>query len=173
MLERFEKFTFMIYELQRCWNRIASDEMVFYGLKGSYASYLIAMYRRPEGVTASQLGYLCGRDKADVSRAVAVLESKGILKKETGSGNLYRAKLLLTEYGLAITESVVKKAMLAENIAGAGLSDGQRSVLYGALSQISQNMRELCKTGIPVEAAQTEQAQTAPGAEGALKPAEA
>ena len=151
MLERFEKFSYTVYELQRCWNRIAAEEMVFYGLKGPHAAYLIAMFRRPEGITAAQLGAICGRDKADVSRAVAVLESKGILRKEAGSGNLYRAKLRLTEYGSAITESIVKKAMLAEEIAGAGLSDEQREVLYSALNKISKNMEELCRTGIPAD----------------------
>lgn len=149
MLERFEKFTYTIYNIQRCWNKIASEGMEFYGLKGSYAVYLIAMYRRPEGITATELGALCGRDKADVSRAVAILESKNILKKEAGAGNLYRAKLVLTEYGAAITESIVKKAAIAENIAGTGLSEEQRVTLYNALVTIDGNMRELCKTGIP------------------------
>lgn len=149
MLERFEEFTYTIYEIQRCWNRIASEGMEFYGLKGSYAVYLIAMYRRPEGITATELGALCSRDKADVSRAVAVLESKNILRKEAGSGNLYRAKLVLTEYGAAITESIVKKAVIAEEIAGAGLSEEQRTALYNSLVTISQNLKELCKTGIP------------------------
>ena len=149
MLERFEKFTNTVYEIQRCWNRIAAEEMEFYGLKGAYAVYLIAMYRRPEGVTATQLGQLCSRDKADVSRAVAVLEAQGILKKESGSGNLYRARLVLTEYGLAITESVVSKAEAAERIAGEGISAEQREVLYSALKTVSENLRELCRTGIP------------------------
>lgn len=149
MLERFEKFTNTVYEIQRCWNRIAAEEMEFYGLKGAYAVYLIAMYRRPEGITAAQLGQLCARDKADVSRAVAVMESRGIIKKESGSGNLYRARLTLTEYGLAITSSVVKKAEAAENIAGRGLSDSERAVLYSALFRVSENMQELCRTGIP------------------------
>ena len=149
MLERFEEFTYTIYDIQRSWNRIAAEGMEFYGLKGSYAVYLIAMYRRPEGMTATELGALCGRDKADVSRAVAVLESKDIIKKVAGSGNLYRAKLMLTEYGIAITESIVKKAAIAEAIAGAGLSEDQRATLYNALVTISQNLKELCKTGIP------------------------
>ncbi len=156
MLDRFEKFSCTIYEIQRCWNKIASDEMLFYGLKGSYCVYLIAMRRRPEGITATQLGALCGRDKADVSRAVAVLESKGILKKETGSGNLYRAKLTLTEYGMAITESIVKKAALAENIAGNGLDEKDREQLYNALEVINKNMQELCRTGLPQEEALSE-----------------
>lgn len=148
MLERFEKFTFTIYDIQRCWNRIASEGMELYGLKGSYAIYLIAMYRRPEGIAATELGALCGRDKADVSRAVAVMESKGILEKVAGSKSLYRAKLVLTDYGRAITESVVKKAEYAEAFAGAGLSDDRREALYEVLGVIDKNLKLLCRIGL-------------------------
>lgn len=155
MLERFEKFTFMIYEIQRCWNKIAAEGMEFCGLKGSYAIYLTAMHRHPEGITAAQLCTLCGRDKADVSRAVAVLESKGLLTKESGSGNLYRAKLLLTEQGIELTKNILQKAETAENIAGRGLSDGDREVLYRALGIVCENMQDLAKSGIPAKDEET------------------
>lgn len=151
MLERFERFTLAVNEVQRAWTKIASEEMNAYGLKGSYLVYLIVMQRRPEGITAAQLGSLCSRDKGDVSRAVTVMESKGLIKKESGSGNLYRAKLLLTDEGRLMTESIVKKAEIAENIAGEGLSEGEREAMYSALEKITENLKELSKTGIPNE----------------------
>lgn len=169
MLERFEMFTNCIYEIQRCWNKIAADGMEYYGLKGSHALYLIAMYRRPEGVTATQLGVLCGRDKADISRAVAVLESKGMLTKQAGSSNLYRAKLVLTEYGRAITESIVKKAVIAEQISGAGLTPAERDTLYRALYKVSKNMHALCETGIPQTAESESPAEPQPAEDGPAK----
>ena len=49
--------------------------MAKFDLKGTYAVYLSAMYRNPEGITAAKLAELCCRDKADVSRAVAALEA--------------------------------------------------------------------------------------------------
>ena len=151
MLERFERFTFKINEIQRCWNKIATDSMDFYGLKGSYCVYLIAMHRYSEGITASRLGSICGRDKADVSRAIAVMESKGLIRKEAGSSNLYRAKLILTEQGQEVTDGILAKAKMAESIAGEGLSDEQRDILYAALDRIAMNLSELSKTGIPAE----------------------
>lgn len=160
MLERFDRFTHNIYEIQRCWNKLASEEMDIYGLKGSYHIYLIVMHRFPDGVTASQLGVLCGRDKADVSRTVAVMESKGLIKKVSGSGNLYRAKLILTEQGAELTEIIVKKAQIAETISGCGIDDEQREIFYSVLERIANNIRELCKTGIPSETAETETLQT-------------
>ncbi len=164
MLERFERFTLVINEIQREWNRIASEEMDAYGLKGSYLVYLIVLHRRPEGLTAARLGSLCSRDKADVSRAVTVLESKGLIRKESGSGNLYRANLVLTEQGRLVTDSIVKKAERAENMVGEGLSESEREAMYSALAKISENIRELSKTGIPSEEPECETAlaQTAP-----------
>ena len=149
MLERFEEFTFTIYEIQRCWNKIAAEGMEFCGLRGAYAIYLIAMHRHPEGITAAQLCSVCGRDKADVSRAVAVLESKGLVAKESGTGNLYRAKLMLTEQGQELTKSILEKAAAAERLAGEGLSDSDREVMYRALGKVCENLQELVKNGIP------------------------
>ena len=151
MLERFEEFTFAIYDIQRCWNKIASEGMEFCGLKGSYAVYLIALHRHPEGVTAAQLCSICGRDKADVSRAVAVLESKGFLTKGSPSGNLYRAKLMLTEQGVELTKNILQKTAIAEKMAGEGLSDSDRDTLYRALAIIRGNMQNLAKSGIPAK----------------------
>lgn len=151
LLERFEEFSFAIYDIQRCWSKTASDGMELYGLKGSYAAYLIAMKKRPEGITAAQLGSLCGRDKADVSRAAAVLESKGFIKKESGSGNLYRAKLVLTPEGEFITDSIIKKALIAEQIAGNGVTEEERESFYRTLEKVRDNMRRLAEEGIPAE----------------------
>ncbi len=149
MYERFEEFTFAVYEIQRRWNKIASDGMEFYGLKGSYVVYILALNRVPEGLTAAGLGNICGRDKADVSRTLAVLESKNIIRKESGGGNIYRAKLYLTETGKALAEELAKKAEYAEAAVGKGLSDDDRAALYRSLEVIRNNLRELEAKGIP------------------------
>lgn len=88
------------------------------------------------------------------------MESKGLIKKVSGSGNLYRAKLILTEQGAELTEIIVKKAQIAETISGCGIDDEQREIFYSVLERIANNIRELCKTGIPSEAAETETLQT-------------
>ncbi len=152
MLERFEEFTFSIYEIQRCWTKLASEGMEVYGLKGSCAVYLLAMRRFPGGVTAARLGSLCGRDKADVSRAVAVLQSKGLVEKtDGGKKKSYRAGIVLTEQGRLLTEEIAKRAEYAESIAGAGLSDDERKIMYSALEKIRGNLKSLEKDGIPVK----------------------
>ena len=45
MIARFEKFSYAISELSRCWHKIAADEMKQYDLKGPYAVYFTTLYR--------------------------------------------------------------------------------------------------------------------------------
>lgn len=160
MLDRFLKFSCAIYEIQYYWNKIAAESMGLYGLKGSYVLYLITLRQHPSGITAAQLGSLCGRDKADVSRAAAIMESKGLLTKQAGSSNLYRAKLILTDYGNEITDGILKRAELAEAMAGEGLSDESRSILYSSLDKVIENMRRLSQEGIPLDTPDAEETQS-------------
>lgn len=155
MLERFEEFTFAIYEIQKLWNKIASEVMESFGLKGSYVVYLLAISNSSEGITAAQIGSICGRDKADISRAIAALESKGLITREN-QGGIYRAKLSLTEQGRLLTDKIKKKAAYAENMAGQGLTDGDREALYRSLNTIRANLRELASAGFTDETEETE-----------------
>ena len=74
MVSRFERFSFVISEIYRHLHKIMADEMEKYGLKGAYAIYLSAMYRHPDGITATELGEICSRNKADVSRAMSSMQ---------------------------------------------------------------------------------------------------
>ncbi len=149
MVDRFEKFSFMISEISRYWNRIAAAEMERYELKGPCVLYLLAMRRHTDGITAARLGEECGRDKADVSRALALMEQNGLVKKE--SGHQYRARLTLTDEGKKAAEHLSERAATAVMLGGKGLSDEQRTALYDILALIAANLRTVSKTGLPSE----------------------
>ena len=151
MVERFERFSYAIFEISRCWHKLAAEEMAKYNLKGPYAVYLLAIQRSHGGVTSAQLCELCGRDKADVSRAISVMEQKGLVKRE-GSGNkLYRALLTLTEEGKKAAQHVCHRASLAVEYAGKGYSDADRAVFWQVLDTIASNLQILSKEGIPTD----------------------
>ena len=76
MLHRYERFSLAIGEIERCRHRLTADEMEKYGLSSPHAVYLNALYRYEEGITATKLGELILRDKADVSRIIGQLEKK-------------------------------------------------------------------------------------------------
>ena len=150
MLERFAKFSFSIAEIDRCWHKLASEEMAKYDLNSPHAVYLNTLYDAGDsGITAAQLGELCGKNKADVSRMVAILEKKGLVRKVAVGSNMYRAKLLLTEEGKRAAEQVRGRAALAVELAGSGLSPEERETFYKALGLITTNLRKLSREGLP------------------------
>lgn len=145
MIDRFERFSFAISEIYRYWHRIAADVMEQHGLKGPYAVYFTTMYQYPQGMTAARLVELCGRDKADVSRALTVLEKQQLIRRQ---GSNYRALVSLTEEGNKIAELVNEKARAAVAYGGRGLTDEQREVLYYCLDTIASNLQTLSKEGL-------------------------
>ena len=85
MITRFERFSYAISEISRHWHRIAAQEMGKHGLKAPHSVYLLALARWEAGMTAAQLAQDCGKDKADVSRMVTILEEKGLVCREGAS----------------------------------------------------------------------------------------
>ena len=149
MLNRFARFSLAIAEIDRCWHKLAAEEMAKYDLNSPHAVYLNTLYQYPEGITAAKLGELCCKNKADVSRMVTILEKKGLVRKEAVGGNLYRAKLLLTDDGKLAAEHVQGRAALAVELAGSGMTDAERETFYRCLERITANLQTLSKEGLP------------------------
>ena len=146
MVDRFERFSLAISEINRYWHRLTTQEMEPYGLKGAHCMYLLALARHPEGITAPRLCEACDKDKADVSRTMALLEQKGMAARE---GTHYRALYRLTEPGMAAAEHVKKRAAVAVEIAGSDLTDENRTAFYDALESITARLRKLNEEGLP------------------------
>lgn len=147
MVDRFEKFSAAISEIHRHWHRIAADEMEKYGLKGPYAVYFTTLFRHTDGITSVKLAELCGKDKADVSRALNILEKKELVKK-VGVKNLYRASVMLTEKGRELAKQINDKAKSAVEYVGKDLGDKNREIFYACLEKITANLQILSKEGL-------------------------
>ena len=149
MIDRFEQFVSYISAIHRDIQKIEREEMVKFGLKGAYAQYLVAMHRYPEGLTAAELCEVCGKDKAAVSRALAEMESKGLIVKRCTNDNQYKALLLLTDFGNEAAEFVRRKAVAAVQIAGQELNDETRTLLYRGLRSVANHIQRISVDGIP------------------------
>ncbi len=149
MIDRFERFSLAISAITKYWHKIAAEELSKYGLKGPHATYLTAMYKYPQGITVPHLCEVCGKDKSDASRMIAILEQKGLVKKQGVDGSLYRGLLLLTEEGKAAAEHVCNRAARAVEMAGKDLTDDMRDTFYRSLESITENLRGLSEEGIP------------------------
>lgn len=148
MVDRFEKFSAAMVEISRYWHRIADSVMAQYGLKGTYAVYFTALYRSAGGLTAVQLGELCCRDKADVSRALTVLAREGFIQKECDGQRLYRAQITLTDSGKAAAGQIMKSAQAAVDYVGKDLNQDSRMIFYRCLDSIVSNLQALSKEGL-------------------------
>ena len=148
MLDRFEKFSLAIAEINRCWHKIAAGELSKYDLKASHVTYLLTLARYPEGLTAPKLAELCDRDKADVSRMLSILEARGLVTKDGIGGNRYRGCLRLTPEGQTVAEALSRRAELAVEQAGEGLTERDRIIVYTALDTITKNLRRICQEGL-------------------------
>ena len=148
MLSRYEQFTYIISSIHRHIQKIERDVMIQYGYKGSYAQYLAAMSRYPEGLTATVLGEICDKDKAAVSRAVSEMEERSLSRRETDSDSFYRARLYLTEDGQRAAAYVLQKAQAVVEEVGKALSDDERALFYALLDRISGRLESVSKDGV-------------------------
>lgn len=150
MVDRFEKFSFAISEISHYWHKLAADEMEKYGLKGPYSVYFTTLYRYPEGITAVNLSELCSRDKSDVSRAVTILENKGLVKRCDVGNNRYRALVILTDNGKALAEKIIAVAETVTAYVGKDLSKKERAVFYNCLESIISNLQNITKERLSI-----------------------
>lgn len=148
MIGRFEIFSLGLSQITSSWSKIATEEMKHFGLKGSSAVYLIALYKSEEGLTCANLSEICHRDKAEVSRAVSMMEKKGLVVREQVAGNGYRAKIRLTKEGRESTYALRERVKLAVEKGGKGLSDEEREHFYYALQVIAKNLQEISREGL-------------------------
>ena len=149
MVDRFERFSVAISEICRCWHKLAGEEMKKYGLKGAHATYLTTMYRFEDGLSATRLCELCGKDKADVSRMMSIMEKKGLVTRGETGASQYRAPLKLTDEGRAVAEHVRQRARVAVESAGRGICPEHRAIFYDALETITGNLLALSREGLP------------------------
>ena len=107
MLDRFERFSFAIAEISRCWRKLASDELAKYGLKSPHATYLTTMYKYPDGITVPKLCEVSGKDKSDASRMIAILEKKGLAQKK------WLTEVFTADFGFLPTRESTPRSRLA------------------------------------------------------------
>ena len=156
-LHRFEQLSADIAGIYQGIQKIKRNEMVKYGLKGYFAQYLVVMAHYPDGVTAAQLCEACDKDKAAVSRAVAEMEIRGLVRREREKESGYRARVCLTEEGRKAAEFVCERVNLAVGLAGEGLVDRERVIFYQTLHRIAKNVQRLGLEGLPERSKETQE----------------
>ena len=71
--ERFREFSGLVSRAEKALQRVKTENVKDYGLRGVHVSCLLALHERPEGLTATELASVCGVDRAQISRVTAEL----------------------------------------------------------------------------------------------------
>lgn len=147
MVDRFEWFSITISEISRLWHKITADEMAVYGLKGPHVTYLLALARQENGLTGRQLAETCDKDKADVSRMMAIMEKRGLVTRE--GVNRYRGIFKLTEAGKDAAAHASQRVNLAMEQVDKAMTEEERLMLHTTLDTIVLHLREISRDGLP------------------------
>lgn len=140
-MDRFEAFTGSILELNRHLQKLKEIEMRPYGLRAGHVNCLYYLGKNPQGLTATELTEACREDKAAVSRSLAQLIEKGLVR-----GNFpehkraYRTKLYLTEAGQQLVRTFDQRIDAALTSGGIGLTQQQKENLYSTMDTIINNL---------------------------------
>ena len=148
MVNRFEHFASSISCIYRYIQKIERDEMEKHGLKGPHAMCIVIISRYEEGLTSSELCKVCDKDKAAISRTIAQLVNKGIVERRCVNGINYRSKLVLTEKGAEIANTVNELVKAAVDKAVDGISDEEREAFYTALDLYATNLQNMAIKGL-------------------------
>ena len=144
MEKRFETFTILISKINRCIQKLKSEEMSEFNLKTSHVSCLYYLHKNNNQLTAKELCDACDEDKAAVSRAIKYLETEGFLACESKTEKRYKSPLFLTEKGKLAAEKLAQKVDSYVDLASVGLSDNDRKIFYDSLILISENLQKIC-----------------------------
>lgn len=143
MEERFKTFTVLIMKINRSIHRIKTQKMSKYDLKSPHVSclYYLSKYG---SLTAKELCDVCEEDKAAVSRSVEYLEDQGFITCNSSAQKRYRAAFTLTEKGKDVAMDIAKTIDEMVELAGNGLSEEDRKVMYASLLKVDENLSKIC-----------------------------
>lgn len=145
MEQRYATFTALIINIVRCVQKIKNAEMAAIGLKGTQVQCLFALYNSEDGASLTTLCEICGEDKGMMSRTLKELAANGLVYVDEQKDKKYRNPFKLTSKGLEIANIVSDKIAEMLDMGSVGVSENEREALYRSLSQISENLNNICK----------------------------
>ena len=144
-MERYIKFLSLVNSTHKCVQKILTDELAKYGLRGADAQYLLALYMKRDGYSLSDLADAVENDKAAVSRAYTHLEEEGVVLRAV---KRYKMPIVLTDKGVAIAEKLIERANKAIVLVGANISEEEKMDFYQVFGKTVENLKFICENGL-------------------------
>ncbi len=139
MLDRYEKFTSLINKIHKNIQRIKLLEFKKFGLKGSHSDFIYYLGKHEE-LTFKEFCKVLNADKAFVSRNLALLREKKLIKEKSDSDRS-RSVFILTAKGNKIYELGIKRT--EEICKELFIDDLEKGEFYNNLEEISERLTKV------------------------------
>lgn len=144
MNQRYETFTLLIMNISRCVQKIKNTEMAALGLKGRQVQCLFSLYNLENGASLTALCEMCGEDKGMMSRTIKDLIAQQLVYIDEQKDQKYRNPYKLTSKGNEVANIVSAKISEMLNLGSMGVTECERLQLYRTLTQICDNLTQIC-----------------------------
>ena len=149
--DRFVRFQNLIYNASKSLLRIKTVGMEEYGLASTHTFCLRSLYGRDAGMTRTELAQACAVDKAQISRLISELSDMGyVLEASKGKG--YRKKIVLTEEGKRVAESIDHKVKLVLSYIDEEIPEDRIEEMYETLARICECLKRAEEDGLSTPA---------------------
>jgi DNA-binding MarR family transcriptional regulator len=122
--------------------KLKAKYMSPYGLSSSHTMCLRHLYAAPEGLTRTRLAKLCDIDKAQISRIVSELCSKGYITEPDSENINYRKRLKLTALGKDTAEDINRTVCQIQSFVSGDIPEEQLANFYSTLDLISDKLKQ-------------------------------
>ena len=142
--ERFREFSGLVSRAEKALQRVKTENVKDYGLRGVHVSCLLALHERPEGLTATELASVCGVDRAQISRVTAELRGLDLVcEASPGPRRRYRGALELTEEGRAAAAEMAGIVDVKLQRVSGDIPPEELTVFYRVFGAIVERLEKL------------------------------
>ncbi len=149
-IDRLDYPTFRVGLVAKIMDRLTIRQLLeMDGLTYAEWRVLARIAAMKDGGTAAQVVELAWVDNAEVSRAIASLERKGLLERRKNPSDRRTSILMLTASGRACYDETLQRRSRFHERLLSGLSSEERATLDDLLARIGSELRSVLEDGLP------------------------
>ncbi len=127
---------------RRSIKRVVVDRAAAWGLTSHQFWMLVAIHETP-GISGVEIAARTRANAPDVSRALAALAARGLVRADPDPGDRRRARIWLTRAGARLTKELMPVARSLREAIVAGMSADEVAALCAALQRVVENLDAL------------------------------
>ena len=133
-------FGHLLMRVSRTWRSVVDGRLADLGLTDTTWVPLFHLHAADQALTLKQLAQRVGLDSSTLVRVVDLLESRGLVVRETDASDRRSKSLRLTEQGLAVVADVRGKLHQVEAQVLAGMDARTVSTLREGMQQLHERL---------------------------------